>query len=126
MEIEVSIGEIVDKATILEIKLEEIKDENKLEFIKKEYQYLKDIIENKIGFLFNSQRFIDLKKINKHLWVIEDKIREKEKNSEFDSEFIELARSVYKTNDLRASLKLSINLIYKSEFIEVKSYSKYD
>jgi hypothetical protein len=125
MEIEVSVGEIVDKATILEIKLEEIKDENKLFFIKKEYLYLKDIIENKIGLSFNSEEFKDLKEINKRLWVIEDDIRDKERNSLFDSEFIELARSVYKTNDLRASLKLSINLKYKSNFVEVKSYSEY-
>lgn len=125
MEIEVSVGEIVDKATILEIKLEEIKDENKLFFIKKEYLYLKDIIENKIGLPFNSEEFKDLKEINKRLWVIEDDIRDKERNSLFDSEFIELARSVYKTNDLRASLKLSINLKYKSNFVEVKSYSNY-
>lgn len=125
MEIEVSIGEIVDKATILEIKLEEIKDENKLELIKKEYLYLKDIIENRIGLDFKSENFKMLKEINKKLWIIEDDIREKERNKIFDSEFIELARSVYKTNDLRASVKLQINLQHKSNFVEVKSYSSY-
>lgn len=124
MEIQVSIGEIVDKATILEIKSEEITDFDKLKFIKEEFLYLKNIL-SKIGITTESEEFIRLKEINKKLWVIEDLIRDKERKKEFDSEFIELARSVYFTNDLRASIKLEINLNTQSSFVEVKSYSSY-
>lgn len=125
MKIEVSIGEIVDKLTILEIKKENIKDENKLVDIVKEYNYLKDIVVNEIGFSLESDEYIDLLKTNKKLWGIEDHIRNKEKRKSFDDEFIDLARSVYFTNDIRASQKKQINLKLNSEFIEHKSYSDY-
>jgi len=122
MKIEVSIGEIVDKLTILEIKKENIKDENKLVDIVKEYSYLKDIVVNEIGFSLESDEYIDLLNTNKKLWDIEDRIRYKEKRKSFDNEFIDLARSVYFTNDVRASQKKQINLKLNSEFIEHKSY----
>jgi len=125
MKIEVSIGEIVDKLTILEIKKENIKDENKLVDIVKEYNYLKDIVVNEIGFSIESDEYIDLLNTNKKLWDIEDRIRYKEKRKSFDNEFIDLARSVYFTNDVRASQKKQINLKLNSEFIEHKSYSDY-
>ena len=117
MKIEVSIGEIIDKYTILCIKLEKVKDKNKIKFVKKEHEYLNNIIKN-----FNiSEKFIsDLLKINKTLWNIEDEIRKKEKKEEFNKEFIELARSVYKTNDIRAEIKLKINKLTGSEFCEIK------
>ena len=122
MKIKVSIGEIVDKLTILEIKKENIKDENKLVDIVKEYNYLKDIVVNEIGFSIESDEYIDLLNTNKKLWDIEDRIRYKEKRKSFDNEFIDLARSVYFTNDVRASQKKQINLKLNSEFIEHKSY----
>jgi hypothetical protein len=125
MKIEVSIGEIVDKLTILEIKKENIKDENKLVDIVKEYNYLKEIVVNEIGFSLESEEYKKLLGINKKLWNIEDDIRDKEKLKIFDDEFIELARSVYFTNDIRAAQKKYINLKLNSEFIEHKSYSDY-
>lgn len=126
MKIEVSIGEIVDKLTILEIKKENIKDIDKLEYILKEYNYLKNIVTNEIGFSLESEEYKDLLHINKKLWDIEDKIREKEKEKSFDVSFIELARQVYFTNDLRSSQKMLINIKLNSNFIEFKSYEKYD
>jgi len=125
MKIEVSIGEIVDKLTILEIKKDKIKDENKLVDILKEYNYLKDVVTNEIEFSLESEEYKDLLETNKKLWNIEDHIRNKEKRKSFDIEFIELARSVYITNDVRASQKKDINLKLNSEFIEHKSYSDY-
>jgi len=125
MKIEVSIGEIVDKLTILEIKKDKIKDENKLVDILKEYNYLKDVVTNEIGFSLESEEYKDLLETNKKLWAIEDHIRNKEKRKSFDIEFIELARNVYITNDIRASQKKDINLKLNSEFIEHKSYSDY-
>jgi 3-dehydroquinate dehydratase len=123
VKIEVSIGEIIDKLTILEIKKEKIKDENKLVDIVKEHDYLKDVVVNEIGFSLESEEYKDLLETNKKLWEIEERIRNKEKRKSFDVEFIEISRSVYLTNDIRASQKLYINLKYKSEFVEHKSYS---
>lgn len=122
MKIEVSIGEIVDKTTILEIKMEEIKDSDKRILVEKEYNYLKNVLEDVCNISLRSKEFTSLKEINRKLWDIENKIREKEFKQEFDLEFIELARSVYKTNDIRAQKKLEINLSLKSRFVEVKSY----
>lgn len=116
----ISIGELFDKITILQIKKEKIKG-NKLNNIKKEIVYLEEIIENN-NLKIDSQLFSDLKKINAVLWDIEDNIRIKERKKEFDQEFVDLARSVYKENDKRASLKRKINLEYGSIFIEEKSY----
>ena len=125
MKIEVSHGEIVDKLTILQIKKENITDQIKLENITKEYDYLLSIVENDLGISTESPEYLELLSINKELWVIEDDIRDKERQKEFDEEFIKLARAVYHTNDVRAKLKKEINLKYGSGFVEEKSYNEY-
>ena len=123
---EISPGELLDKISILEIKLEKVKDKNGLEEIKKEHKILKEIqtssidITGKIKDLFQS-----LKNINIKLWNIEDKLRICEKNKNFDKNFIELARGVYFANDERAELKSKINKILKSNIIEIKQYDNY-
>jgi hypothetical protein len=123
MKIETSIGEIVDKLSILKIKKNNIKDETKLININKEYDYLFQITFDELKI--EESDFYDLVIINERLWDIEDSIRDKERDSSFDSEFIELARSVYFTNDKRAEIKKNINLKYGSLFVEEKSYNKY-
>ena len=119
----VSLGELIDKITILEIKQKYITG-NKLNNINKELKLLKYIIQDK-----NLEIDIDLidklKRVNKSLWQIEDKIRLKEKKQEFDKEFIQLARSVYIENDKRAFIKKEINKKYNSELVEEKSYINY-
>jgi hypothetical protein len=123
MKIEVSIGEIVDKLSILQIKTSFIKDEEKLNNVKKEYDYLYDIVFNEMKI--EQSDFFDMVSINQKLWKIEDDIRDKERDKTFDDEFVELARSVYFTNDERAEVKKKINLKYGSLFVEEKSYSDY-
>jgi len=123
MKIEVSIGEIVDKLSILKIKTEFIKDEEKLNNVKKEYDYLYDIVFNEMKI--EQSDFFDMVSINQELWKIEDDIRDKERAKEFDDEFIRLARAVYVTNDKRAEVKKVINIKYGSLFVEEKSYSDY-
>ena len=123
MKIEVSNGEILDKMSILEIKMEKIKDENKFANIKKEYEYLKEISQQ---LSYDNQSYLLLLDINNELWNIEDDIRDKERNAEFDTEFIKLARSVYVTNDKRCMVKRQINIDSKSNFIEEKSYKSYN
>ena len=123
MKIEVSIGEIVDKLSILQIKTAFIKDEEKLNNVKKEYDYLYDIVFNEMKI--EQSDFFDMIAINQKLWKIEDDIRDKERNKTFDNEFVDLARSVYFTNDERAEVKKLINLKYGSSFVEEKSYSNY-
>ena len=125
MILEVSIGESVDKATILSIKSEKIKDENKLTNINKELEYLLTLLFENHKITINSDLFMELKSVNEKLWVIEDSIRDKEFNKEFDSEFIEFARSVYITNDERFRIKKTIDSVYGSNFSEEKSYKKY-
>ena len=125
MNIEVSHGEIVDKLTILQIKKENITDQIKLDNITKEYDYLLSVVENDLGISTESPEYLELLSINNELWVIEDDIRDKERDKVFDNEFIELARSVYTTNDKRAEIKKKINLKYGSLFVEEKSYSNY-
>lgn len=124
MEIEVSIGEIVDKLTILNIKKDNILDEVKLENISKEYLYLHEIVFSKLNISYDDEYLI-LLEVNKLLWDVEDKLRDKERSKEFDSEFIELARSVYFINDKRSRIKKEINEKYSSGFIEEKSYKPY-
>ena len=125
MKIEVSIGEIIDKLTILEIKKTNISDSNKLLNINKEFDYLVDIVENQLCLSRRDIFYIDLLDINKKLWDIEDKIRNKERLKSFDEEFIELSRSVYFTNDERSKIKKKINDITGSNFSEEKSYEEY-
>ena len=119
----ISIGELIDKITILEIKKNKFQ-KSKLENVLKELSYLRKLMEkNKIEI--NDDLFTQLKEINLTLWDIEDQIRIKEKNKEFDNTFIELARSVYFKNDKRAEIKKSINRLSNSEITEEKFYSKY-
>ena len=119
----ISIGELVDKITILEIK--KIKLQNsKLENVLKELSFLRKLMEeNQIEI--TDDLFTQLKEINLTLWNIEDQIRIKEKNKEFDNIFIELARSVYFKNDKRAEIKKRINQLSNSEITEEKSYAEY-
>lgn len=120
----ISVGELIDKITILEIKLENINDKNKIKNIEKELNILEALC-NLYDF-YSNEKTLEFKKhlkdINYKLWTIEDEIRIKESKKEFDKEFISLARSVYITNDLRAEVKKSINLFYKSNIIEEKFY----
>ena len=123
IKINVSIGELWDKFTILLIKQEKIKDIDKLNKVKKEISLL-DKEMNKYDY-HNNNLFIQLKEVNDNLWKIEDKIRIKEKDKLFDQEFIDLARRVYYENDKRALIKKNINIIYNSEIEEVKHYTYY-
>ena len=127
MKIEVSNGEIVDKMTILELKLDKIKNITQLKNIEKEWKVLNDCVMNMYQIfgdraLYN--RVDELSDINSQLWDVEDWIRECEKEQRFDKEFVELARSVYKLNDERHDLKKEIDKITNSKFSEEKSYSK--
>jgi len=123
---EISPGELLDKISILEIKLEKVKDKNGLEEIKKEHKILKEIqtssidITGKIKDLFQS-----VKNVNIKFWNIEEKLRICEKNKNFDKNFIELARGVTFASDERAKLKSKINKILKSNIIEIKQYDNY-
>ena len=124
--IEVSIGELLDKISILEIKLQKIKNPEKLRFIKDEYSILKDQLEKKIkssGEL--NELYKSLKEINSKLWVIEDNKRMCEKNSDFGEKFIKLSRDVHFLNDDRAKIKLQINNHTGSKIKEIKEYTKY-
>lgn len=117
--IPVSIGELYDKYSILEIKYERIKDLTKSEFVKREMDYLKPFIDE---YTLEETLREQLKSINEKLWDIEDRIRVKELLQEFDQEFISIARSVYKTNDERNVVKNQINEIFKSDIKDIKSY----
>lgn len=123
---EVSYGELIDKITILMLKINHITDPEKLKNILTELQSLVDTYSTTIG---KNDEIIQLQKelqyINKQLWDIEDMIRVKERKQEFDDEFIMLARSVYKTNDQRHSLKKSIDRVLESRITEEKSYEDY-
>ncbi len=124
--VEVSVGELLDKISILEIKQEKIKDQNNLKFIKDEYNVLKAELnkniknDDKLKSLFNS-----LKEINSKLWVIEDEKRMCEKNKDFGENFIKLSRDVHFLNDNRAKIKLEINNHTDSKIKEIKEYTKY-
>ena len=123
---EISAGELLDKISILEIKLDKIKDKNSLEEINKEYKILKEVKNSNI----KSTDKIDLlskeiKKVNINLWEIEDKIRIYETKKDFGQEFVDLARRVYFNNDKRAKIKSEINEILGSNIKEIKQYSNY-
>ena len=119
----ISIGELIDKITILEIK-QIYMTGIKLKNVNKEMKLLKNILQDK-NLEINIDLIKNLKKINKKLWEIEDNIRIKESKQEFDEEFIKLARSVYIENDKRASIKKEINQSYNSDLVEEKSYKNY-
>tara|TARA_R100000742_G_C4254906_1_gene72896 strand:- start:455 stop:844 length:390 start_codon:yes stop_codon:yes gene_type:complete len=128
MKVELSNGEVLDKLSILEIKLQNIEDESQLNNIQKEHDILMQAIGEPPwhGHVFRKYGYYDqLREINEVLWEIEDEIRLKEKKQEFDSIFIKLARQVYQTNDKRAKIKKEINLHTGSTLIEEKSYEDY-
>ena len=121
----VSLGELVDKISILYIKNSNIKDEAKLKLIRDEMDMLSKTLDEHIS-KDKIQIYLDsLIEINSKLWVIEDDIRDCERKKKFDQKFIELARSVYFTNDKRSEVKLNINNKFGSKIVEVKSYEKY-
>lgn len=123
MKIEVSNGEIIDKLTIIKIKLERIKDEGKLSNLKKEYRELKEASDNILSE--SDPLYKALYEINLTLWDIEDKIRDLERRKDFGEEFIETARLVYISNDKRSEIKRQINIKTSSDLIEEKSYEDY-
>ena len=127
MKVEVSNGELLDKLSILELKLKNIKDNKKLINIKNEHGGLSPLCNNLFDNYGNELRslYAKLSEINTELWKIEDDIRECEKNKDFGDEFVRLARAVYFTNDKRSEVKKSINLLTKSGFVEEKSYEDY-
>ena len=121
----VSLGELVDKISILHIKNKNIKDDEKLKLIREEFKLLNITLDDHIK-KNDIQEFLDaLIEINSELWVIEDEIRDCERSKKFDEKFISLARSVYITNDKRSEIKLSINRKFGSKIVEVKSYEEY-
>ena len=121
----VSLGELVDKISILHIKNKNIKDDEKLKLIREELKLLTIILDGNLK-KNDIQEFLDaLIKINSELWIIEDEIRDCERSKKFDEKFISLARSVYITNDKRSEIKLDINKKFGSEIVEVKSYEEY-
>ena len=123
---EISAGELLDKISILEIKLERIKDKNSQEEIIKEYNILKETKNSSIEFTDKiKELFESIKETNLNLWKIEDKIRICEKNKDYGKNFIELARGVYFTNDKRSKIKSEINKILGSNIKEMKQYVKY-
>ena len=127
IKVELAYGELLDKITILQIKSERISDESKLSNVNKELNLLNDLWKSdKKSSVDISEEFTALKDINEKIWDIEDGIRDKERVKEFDQEFIELARSVYFSNDTRAEIKRDINLKLGSDLLEEKSYSNYE
>ena len=123
---EISAGELLDKISILEIKLKKIQDKSNQKEINKEYKILKNAQKSNIKLNEKSiNLFKELKNINLKLWDIEDKIRICEKDKNFNKTFIQLAREVYFNNDKRAEIKLEINKIFKSNIIEIKKYTDY-
>jgi len=124
--VEVSIGELLDKISILEIKQEKIKDIEKLRFISNEHSILKEQLEKNVKSDEKLKKlFQDLKEINSKLWIIEDDKRECEKNKDFSEKFIKLSRDVHFLNDDRAKIKLEINNHTGSIIKEIKEYTSY-
>tara|TARA_Y100000389_G_C17043185_1_gene309113 strand:+ start:44 stop:451 length:408 start_codon:yes stop_codon:yes gene_type:complete len=119
IKIPVSIGEVFDKYSILEIKLSKINNQNKKVLVSKESELLKPYLDK---YPLDIAIYNNLKKVNTELWDIEDELRVKEFKKDFGEEFIQLARKVYLTNDKRAEIKRHINMLFKSEIIEIKDY----
>ena len=124
--VEVSVGELLDKISILEIKQDKIKDPEKLNFINNEHSILKNQLENNVKSDDKLEKlFQDLKDINAKLWVIEDDKRDCEKNKDFGEKFIKLSRDVHFLNDDRAKIKLEMNNHTGSDIKEIKEYTSY-
>ena len=124
--VEISVGELLDKISILKIKKEKIKDTDKLKFVDDEYNILKDQldknikVDNKLNELFDS-----LKNVNSKLWIIEDEKRLYEKNSDFGEKFVKVSRDIHFLNDERSKIKLEINNYTGSKIKEIKEYTSY-
>ena len=124
--VEISVGELLDKISILKIKKEKIKDTDKLKFVEDEYNILKDQldknikVDNKLNKLFDS-----LKNVNSKLWIIEDEKRLYEKNSDFGEKFVKVSRDIHFLNDERSKIKLEINNYTGSKIKEIKEYTSY-
>ena len=124
--VEVSVGELLDKISILEIKKEKIKDSEKLKFINDEYEVLKDQLDKNVKSDKKLEEFFNnLKKTNLKLWSIEDDKRMCEKNSNFGEKFIKLSREIHFLNDDRSKVKLEINMYTGSQIREIKQYTNY-
>ena len=124
--VEVSVGELLDKISILEIKKDRIKDSDKLKFINSEYEVLKNELEKNIKIDGKLEKlFVALKNVNSKLWIIEDDKRKCEKDSNFGENFIRLSRDVHFLNDTRAKIKLDINNHTGSKIKEIKEYTNY-
>ena len=125
-QVPISWGELFDKITILQIKLENLTSKDALENVEREFKQLQSIFIKYFPESTEAKQLEEeLKQINQQLWDIEDKIRDKERNRSFDDEFIQLARSVYIINDERSRIKRKINDFFGSEFVEEKSYPEY-
>ena len=125
-QVPISWGELFDKITILQIKLENLTSKNALENVEQELKKLQSILtQNGLKTMETIQLEGELRRTNQQLWGIEDKIRDKERANSFDDEFIQLARSVYITNDERSRIKRKINDLLGSELVEEKSYAEY-
>ena len=125
-QIPISWGELLDKITILQIKLENLTSKSALKNVERELKQLQSIFIQYCPEKIEAKQLeMDLKQINQRLWDIEDKIRDKERNRSFDDEFIQLARDVYVTNDERSRIKRKINDMFGSELVEEKSYAEY-
>ena len=124
--VELSVGELLDKISILEIKQEKIKDTEKLKFINEEHSILKDQLNQNVTSSQKLNELFDtLKKINAKLWIIEDDKRQCEKDKDFNEKFIKLSRDVHFLNDERAKIKLEINNLTGSKIKEIKEYTNY-
>ena len=124
--VEVSVGELLDKISILEIKKDRIKDSDKLKFINGEYEVLKNELKKNIKIDGKLEKlFVALKNVNSKLWIIEDNKRKCEKDSNFGEDFIRLSRDVHFLNDTRAKIKLDINNHTGSKIKEIKEYTTY-
>ena len=121
----VSLGELIDKISILQIKKKNIFDISKIKLINEELELLEQTLSSQVNDNKVNEFLDELVKINSELWKIEDNIRDCEINKKFDQIFIDLARSVYITNDKRSEIKLNINNYFGSKIVEVKSYEKY-
>ena len=122
---EISLGELADKLTILEIKLKKIEDKESINIINKEYQSLNNIDLKGIDIKKYKALFNELKSVNEKLWDIENEKRLLEKNSDFEDKFIQVSRNVHFMNDKRAKIKKEINRTFRSNIEEVKEYTKY-
>ena len=123
---EISVGELLDKVSILEIKLDKVKNEDSRKEINKEYKILKELLKSKVEMTDKMKLlFKDIKNVNQNLWNIEDKLRICEKNKDFGQSFVELARNVYFNNDKRSKIKKEINKISGSDIKEIKQYVNY-